>query len=108
MPPIWPPFPQNARSCGIWRFAAHPWQEFRHHGVKLQGPCKKLKSAGHKGAHTGNIQRDMLRTVHGLNDMGDVSFLKLVGADIIYIYIYKYKYIIYIYYKTQYGQGTPE
>lgn len=54
-----------------------PWQEFRLHGVKLQGPCKKLKSAGHKGAHTGNIQRDMLRTVHGLDYIVDVSLLKL-------------------------------
>ena len=40
-----------------------PLQEFKHHGVKLQGPCASLSSAGCRGKFSSNVQRDILRKV---------------------------------------------
>ncbi|CAL1145496.1 unnamed protein product [Cladocopium goreaui] len=39
------------------------FQEFKHHGVKLQGPCASLSSAGCRGKFSSNVQRDILRKV---------------------------------------------
>ena len=37
-------------------------QEMSWHGVKMQGPCARLVTAGCEGKWASNIQRDMLRT----------------------------------------------
>lgn len=38
-------------------------QEFKLHGVELQGPCATLASAGCNGKYSSNIQRDIMRKV---------------------------------------------
>ena len=53
----------------------HTWQEFKNHGVKLQGPLASLASAGSRGKFTSNIQRDILRRVTK-HDPEQVIFLE--------------------------------
>ena len=53
------------------------WQEFKLHGIELQGPCADLLSAGCKGKFTSNIQRDILRKV----DKHDPEQAWRVGND---------------------------
>lgn len=47
-------------------------EEFRFHGVKLQGPCESLRHAGCKGKHGGNLRRDIMRKAHS-NDPNQVG-----------------------------------
>ena len=41
------------------------------------GTMHESESSWEEGTYTGNIQRDMLRTVHGLSDSNDVSWMYL-------------------------------
>lgn len=43
--------------------AGQSHQEFRFHGVELQGPCASLRSAGCHGKFVSNMQRDIMRKV---------------------------------------------
>ena len=53
-------------------------QEFAFQGHQMVGPLGRLVAAGSKGAHSGNIQRDMMRTVQDLQGFqhvhGDVPW----------------------------------
>jgi hypothetical protein len=50
-----------ANTCATQTIGLH--QEFKLHGVELQGPCKALQQAGCGGKFTSNVQRDILRKV---------------------------------------------
>lgn len=38
-------------------------QEFKLHGVEMQGPCASLRSAGCSGKYASNVHRDIMRKV---------------------------------------------
>ena len=82
-----PDFKSNTQSLNFMIHFPNPiylYQEFRFQGHRMTGPLGRLVSAGKKGAISGNVQRDMMRSIKRLEEQehsfGDVPWLDILGV----------------------------
>lgn len=59
----------------------------------MKGPLRHLVGAGKKGAYSGNIQRDMLRSIRDVGGTDAVSWFQSISTHYFEIYIFQKIYI---------------